>query len=58
MKPLQKAQYVQTLAKAPLLRGLSAEALEEVAAKAREKRVETGNTLFREGEPASALYLV
>jgi CRP-like cAMP-binding protein len=58
MKSLEKAQLVRTLAKAPLLRGLSAEALEEVAAKATEKKVRAGGTLFREGEPASALYLM
>lgn len=58
MKPLEKAELVRTLAKAPLLRGLSAEALEEVAATATEKKVRAGGTLFREGEPASALYMM
>jgi len=58
MKPLEKAELIRTLAKAPLLRGLSAEALEEVAATATEKKVRAGSTLFREGEPASALYMM
>jgi CRP-like cAMP-binding protein len=58
MRPLGKADLLRTLAHAPLLRGLSAQALEEVAAKAIEEKVRAGATLFREGEPASALYLV
>jgi len=58
MKPLEKAELIRTLAKAPLLRGLSTEALEEVAATATEKKVRAGSTLFREGEPASALYMM
>ena len=58
MKLQDRAKLLAKLGEAPLLRGLSASSLEEVAAKAREKRVEAGTTLFREGEPASALYLV
>jgi CRP-like cAMP-binding protein len=54
----ERANLLRTLADAPLLRGLSAQALEEVAAKAIEKKVRAGGTLFREGEPASALYVV
>lgn len=53
-----RANLVRTLADGPLLRGLSADALEQVADRATEKRVAAGETLFREGEPATALYLV
>jgi CRP/FNR family transcriptional regulator, nitrogen oxide reductase regulator len=53
-----RANLVGTVADGPLLRGLSAAALEQVAARATEKRVAAGETLFREGEPATTLYLV
>jgi CRP/FNR family transcriptional regulator, nitrogen oxide reductase regulator len=58
MKPQDRARLLATLGEAPLLRGLSASSLEEVAAKAIEKRVKASGTLFREGEPASALYVL
>ena len=58
MKPLDRASLVRTLAETPLLAGLSPEAVEEVAARANQKKVEAGATLFREGEPACALYLM
>ena len=58
MKPPGKSKAYGDPGKAPLLRGLSASSLEEVAAKAMEKRVQAGGTLFREGEPASALYVL
>ncbi len=46
------------VARAALLRGLSPRALEEVAGRASERRVGAGATIFREGEPATAFYLV
>lgn len=58
MKAPEKPHLVRTLAGAPLLRGLSGDALDEVVAKAVQKKVSAGGTLFREGEPASALYVV
>ena len=58
MKPPERANLVRTPAMTPLLQGLSTDALEEVLAGASEKRVEAGRTLFREGDPASALYVV
>jgi CRP-like cAMP-binding protein len=58
MKSQDRARLLATLGEAPLLRGLSASSLEDVAAQAKEKRAEAGATLFREGEPASVFYLV
>ncbi len=48
----------EVLERSPLLRGLSREALAEVAARAAERRAPAGSTIFREGEPAAAFFLV
>lgn len=53
-----RARLLGILRSAALLRGLSPEALEEVAERAQEKAFGGGATIFREGEPAAALLLV
>jgi CRP-like cAMP-binding protein len=52
------AEFLASLGEAPLLRGLPPEAIDEVVARATEKELATGGTLFREGEAASSSYLV
>ena len=46
------------LARVPLFSELDAELLAEVAATARELRVEAGEWVFREGDPGDAMYVV
>ena len=46
------------ISQVPLLAGLDATEIEALASLAVEKRYETGETLFREGEPCEGVYLV
>jgi CRP-like cAMP-binding protein len=58
MRREDRQELVAVLGQTPLLQGLAPEAIEEVIARATEKRLATGATLFLEGEPASSSYLV
>jgi CRP/FNR family transcriptional regulator, nitrogen oxide reductase regulator len=58
MSPRDRARLLEILRGAPLLHGLSSEALGEVVGRAQEKAFGAGATIFREGEPAAALFLV
>jgi len=58
MNRRDETEALALLGRAPLFEGLTAEALAEVLRRARRRRVAGGHHLFREGEAASALYLV
>ncbi len=58
MSPSDQRPPLAALGGAALLSGLSGEALAEVASRATVKRARGGSTIFREGEPAAAFYLV
>jgi NTE family protein len=53
-----RESLAEFLARVPLFSGLDAELLTEVAATARELRVEAGEWVFREGDPGDAMYVV
>ncbi len=56
-RPLDEGDAL-VLARAAVFRGLSAEARADVAARARRLLLKRGQTLFAQGEPASAVFLV
>ena len=58
MAPADERPPLATLGDAALLCGLSSEAVAEVVSRATVKRAAGGATVFREGEPATAFYLV
>ena len=58
MTPMDKTQLIAAVKSVPAFSALDESALGELAAAGQTRRVKTGETIFRDGQPADALYLV